>query len=107
MTAASTCGRRRMASSARWTRAPPSPRSRPRSDRALEAQLAVLTLDDEGDAVEVPLHGRAQGDEIGALGFHDRLVALLLGEGERADGETLLAERIRGRRKGVAAAETL
>src|SRR3954454_21407062 len=98
-----------MGCSARPTRGPRWPRNkcgRGASERALEAQLARLALHDKRAAFDdVPLRRRAQRDQERLLERHDALVALLLGEGDGADREALLTERVGGRRKGVAAAE--
>src|SRR5262245_20314413 len=75
------------------------------SEYPLQPQFAGLGLDDQGRTLQVPLAGGADGDEESVLVRHGRLVAALLGDGERADGQVRLAERIGRRGEGVAAAE--
>jgi hypothetical protein len=51
------------------------------------------------------VHRGAQGDQEVLLLINQGLVAGLLGQRERPDGESLLGQRIGDRREGVAAAE--
>src|SRR4051794_32033329 len=107
MTGASTCGPPPAASSPRPMRGR-RPRPSRASDRALELQLAVLGLDDEGAEHGIPLDRGAERDQEVVLLIGDRLFAALARrrQRERSDREFLLPQRIGRRRKGVAAAET-
>src|SRR5688500_13756912 len=74
------------------------------SERAFEAQLTtILGADDQVAALNVPLARGAEGHQEGLLDGHGRLVAALLRQGEGADSQGLLTQRIGCGRVGVAA----